>query len=890
MCGIAGYYGFNNQNLLKEFSKRLAHRGPDGEGFFFDDKIGLLNRRLAIIDLKTGNQPIYNEDRSVVVVYNGEIYNYQILRKKLEEKGHRFKTNSDTEVIVHLYEEEKEKCFKRFEGMFAIALYDIQEKKLILVRDQFGIKPLYYAVVNSSQPLNNQDNRRLKLIFASEIKPLFYSGLIEKKPNDRIIYRYLKFRVHDDGEETFFACIKRIMPGELIIVQGSNFKVQQYANLKKELLKKINKGSLQFQPKKESQIFRQKLTAAVKLRLIADVPVGTCFSGGLDSASIVVTINKLLKEKVEEASSIGKIQKTFSAVFPGFPNDESQYIDLLVKRLKNLKSYKVYPKPEELFDQLEEFIKTQEEPTISTGPYAQFKTMELASNYVKVVLDGQGADEMMGGYLPYYFVYLRQLLTERKIIKLAREIWGAKRILTKYIISGLNQLLGFKKTIAVDDLLNTKFKTRYLNEHYSPIVNNLKRRLIDDIFYNSLPALLRYEDKNGMRFSIESRVPFLDSELIGHLFSLSDEAIIKDGCNKFILRQATKDILPREINQRRDKIGFTTPEKEWFLRMKNRIYNFFLSESFAKRPYFNQQKILKAFEEFIAGRNDETMLFWRFLNLELWLRIFFDKDNRLNKKQKDYRPFSPNEGKKLAIEVKRKRYLRFPIKTGLFKKGDQLEKKIARYGLGFLRKMTRNIRYNSLLKKPFFLVVSEKIIAIAQGRSYFIWEIKTGFWAKFLSRYVTKTPWGIGLGSPWTMQLAINQAGLWRILVAAFFALVSRPLGIKGLFYRIAGREIAAIDGPTEYSLYPSNVSAKLGPKEPQKVARKITSLIKSQIQTGNFLGVVVIDANDLGQTVLANTTRLDNQLIESVLKDNPMGQAKEQTPIVLVACLGNKG
>jgi asparagine synthase (glutamine-hydrolysing) len=940
MCAIAGYFGFNDESLLKKFSKQLAHRGPDGEGYFFDDNIGLLNRRLAIIDLKSGDQPIYNEDESVVVVYNGEIYNYGQLRSLLEKKGHKFKTLSDTEVIVHLYEEEAERCFNCLNGMFAVALYDIKKKKLVLARDHFGIKPLYYAIIpktcevlslsnlSSLAGFNiaktsavNETNKKTaevknQLIFASEIKPLFYSGLIEKKPNDRIIYRYLRFRVHDDNEETFFSGIKKLMPGELLIVQGSRFKVQRYTNLKEELLESVETCHGKSLQKKDIECFKEKLIEAVKLRLISDVPVGTCLSGGLDSSTVVSVINKLLMEKVKEARSIGKIQNTFSAVFPGSSNNEERYVDKLIKNVRTahwaVRTYKIYPKPEGFFAEIEDFIRTQEEPTVSTGPYAQYKIMQAAAKHVKALLDGQGADEMMAGYLPYYFIYLREVWRETKAVKLLRLIWKARDVFLSFLGKELLRILKGEKIVNPSDLIDKEFIDKFKNERFKTIDDNLKKRLIEDIFYNSLPALLRYEDRNSMRFSVEGRVPFLDFNLIKYLFSLSDEAIIKDGWNKFILREGVRDLIPEAISKRRSKIGFTTPEHDWFLRMKNRIYTIFLSDSFAKRPYFNQQKVLKAFQEFIEGKNNETMLFWRLLNLELWLRFFFDSESenvgtaqwavRTEKKLE----FSPNEGKKLEIEIEGKSYLRLPLKTDLFKKGDVVAQKIAEHTLHYyINILKSNSKYNKLLQRKWWIVVSEKIIAITQGRSYFIWEIKPGFWAKFLCQQVTKTPWGIGLGSPWTMELAINEVGLWRILLAAFVAFITKPFGIRGLFYRIVGKEIAAIDGPTEYSLYPSNVSAKLGPKEPEKVAKQIHQEIISNFKflthepvrrrrtvqgreaisdlLHGFLGVVIIDANDLGQKVLANSTNLDNSLIEKIFKDNPMGQADEQTPIVVV-------
>ena len=917
MCGIAGFYGFRDDSLIKKFSEQLYHRGPDGEGYYIDDKVSLLNRRLAIIDRKGGDQPIYNEDKTIVVTYNGEIYNYRELRLELENLGHKFRTKSDTEVIVHGYEQWGDPCFDRFNGMFGVALYDKKQNKLILTRDHFGIKPLYYAFLGRDV-INHVSTNDIKIIFSSEIKPIINSGLVKKKPNDRIIYRYLRYRIHDDQRETFFDDIYRLLPGEMLIVQISRFakqakfKIRKYTSLKEELVelpshsgerKRHQNRFWTSQNDTESiRKFKEKLIEAIRLRLISEVPVGTCLSGGLDSSTVVSVVNKLLKEKVREAESVGKIQNTFSAVFPGGSNDEERYVDKLKTQMSNVKIHKVYPKPEEFFKEMEDFIRTQEEPTISTGPYAQYKVMQEAHKYVTVLLDGQGADEMLAGYLPYYFVYLRQLIKRKKYLKLIREIKGSLDIISGYTMNRFIGVVGLRRSVLMDDLLNKNFIKKFSKERFESTEDDLKKRLIEDIFSNSLQSLLRYEDKNAMRFSIEGRVPFLDFNLLRFLFSLPDEAIIKDGWNKNILREAIKDLTPNQIRLRRNKIGFTTPEYEWFIRMKNKIYSIFLSESFAKRKYFNQQEVLNAFQKFIDGKNDDTMLFWRLMNVEMWMRVFIDKKpvnvlagSRVNE-------FGPNEGKKLEIKVEGKKYVRFPIRTELFKKGDDMAGKIAKLLNGYLVKNSKGV-LNQVQDNPqinvnagWFLVVSEKIVAIAQGRSFFIWDIKTGFWANLLSSFVKKTPYGIGLGSSWTMQLAISDVGLTRIILAAVVGKMGQFLGMKGLFYKIAGNNINAIDGPTEYSLYPSNVSAKLGPKEPQKVTEGIhneivgrwklevgserTSNVKPQ--TSNFLGVVIIDANDLGQRVLGNSTQIDNKIIEKIFSDNPMGQADEQTPLIL--------
>lgn len=853
MCGIAGFYGFKNPTLIRKISTEIAHRGPDGEGIFENKTVSLLNRRLAIIDLKTGEQPKFNESRDLVVVYNGEIYNFRQLRDELKKKGHKFYTESDTEVIVKGYEEWSEQCFDKFNGMFAIAIYERKQQKLVLARDHFGIKPLYYSILGK------------KLIFSSEIKPIIGSGLIKKEPNDKIIYRYLKYRVHDDQSETFFKNVYKLMPGEMMIIDKNGINKQNFSHLKTSLF--TNNSQEKFKQDQEIERFRTHFRESVKLRLISDVPLGTCLSGGLDSSTVVVVVNNLLKEKIKESESIGKIQKTFSAVFPNSANDEERYINDLIRETQSIKNFKIKPTPKKFMEDLEDFVKTQEEPTISTGPYAQYQVMKEASKYVKVVLDGQGSDEMLAGYDPYFFVYFRQLISEKKFFKLFKEIVTSADLVFKYLYLKLLSWFWINKPISVRKVLNADFYLKYVDEKFETTSANLKKRLIEDIFHNSLPALLRYEDKNSMRFSIEGRVPFLDFNLVEYIFSLPTKAFIKNGWNKNILRNAFSYLLPASIAKRRNKIGFTTPELEWFRSLKKEIHTIFLSESFASRKYFNRQGVTRAFQLFNEGKNDDTMLFWRLMNLEIWLRMFFDEKKQINEKETKIKP---------VIDVEGTNYKRFPIKTGIFAKNDDYVKKITDYTISSIEDIGND--------KKWFLAISEKIIAIAQGRSFFLWEIKPGFWATTLSKFILKTPYGIGLGSPWTMQLAIKEVGLAKILTAALVAGLTKPFGFKGLFYRVAGREVAAIDGPTEYSLYPSNVSAKLAPKNPDGVVERIHQTIKKRIQNkNNFLGVAIIDANDLGQNVLANSSTIDNKLIEKIFSDNPLGQEKEQTPLAIV-------
>ncbi len=859
MCGIAGMWGFKDEALVKRFSKLLEHRGPDGEGIYTSGSVTLLNRRLAIIDRAGGNQPIFNETKSVVTVYNGEIYNYRELREELVRAGHTFRTESDTEVIVHGYEEWGTQCFDRFNGMFAVALYDIRKKKLILARDHFGIKPLYYAL----------SPKQDRFVFASEIKPLLENAFLKIAPNDRIIYRYLQFRIHDESKETFFRNIFKVMPGEVLTISTEGVEHDMYSDLQNELLKPTHKRYA----RSDAESFKNILVDSVRMRLMSEVPVGTCLSGGLDSSAVVSIIHSLLEKNDVEAHAVGVRQNTFSAIFPGAGNNEEKYIDELVRKLKTVRVHKVFPDSEDFVREMKDFVRTQEEPTVSTGPYAQFKVMEEVRKHVTVVLDGQGADEMLAGYLPYYVVYVRSLLRQGRYIDAVREVFFSFDIFLMLLVMKVKMILSHDKSVKARELMNPAFARTYADESFHPVTDDLKKRLVQDIFANSLPSLLRYEDKNSMKFSVEGRVPFLDFRLVRYIFGLTEDAIIRYGWNKYLLRMATKQFLPRLIRKRRNKIGFTTPEYDWFHTIKPQLYEIVLSQSFANRPYFDQQKVLKVLHSFVEGKMDDTLLLWRIINVELWLREFFDHLEKSDE-QKAEKPVVPE------ITAGEKSYIRHLIQTGVFAKGDDFSVKISSYVNSEL------LSKKEIPKRKWYVFVSEKVVAIAQGRSHFVWDIKPGFAARHLYPLVTKSPYGIGLRSPWTMQLAIDEAGLLRILTASVVAAVTRPLGIKGMFYRIAGSNVSAIDGPTEYSLYPSNVSAKLGPKNPKESAFAIRLEIERGLtdqQRATFGGLVIIDANDIGRNILGNATDVPDSILADIFRDNPMGQGKQQTPLAIV-------
>jgi asparagine synthase (glutamine-hydrolysing) len=874
MCGIAGFYDIPaDATLLGLFCRLMAHRGPDGSGTLHDGPVGLAHTRLSVIDAAGGSQPMASADGRYVIVYNGEVYNYLELRDELRQLGHAFRTDSDTEVVLEAFAEWGDAAFDRFNGMWGLAVYDRDQCRLTLSRDHFGIKPLYFARVGPG------------LVFSSEIKPIIMSGHVERAPNDRVLYRYLRYRVHDDGRETFFAGVERLMPGEMLTIDGSGCQVRPYTNLRSELSELARLGR-PYDDDAQRQ-YLSELTRSVRQRLQSDVAVGTSLSGGLDSSTVAVLISRLMAADEEAARSVGARQNTFSAIFPGSINDEEKYVDAAAEACGDtLKVHKVTPTADEFKLDIADFVRTQEEPLISSGPYAQYQVMRAAAEHVTVLLDGQGADETMAGYVPYYLVYLRSLKAGRRYLKLASELACSLDVLLRLVRHRLVERLMGRKAVPIGKLLNAEFAQAFPDERLSVEASNLKERLLQDLFENSIPALLRYEDKNTSRFSLEGRVPFLDLDLLRLVFSLDDEAIIKGGWNKRILRDSLSEVLPKMIVKRRNKVGFTTPEQEWFIRLKNYFYDIYLSSQFASRPYFDQDAVVASFEAFIKGRtSSDSMVFWRLANIELWLREFFDEPTA--PKAPKPSDFEPNEGKALDIEAGGSAWRRYPIRTELVSDQTDLDGFVADYVQRFFEALpTQGLGHAEATAGKSHLFISEKIVAISQGRSYFIWDIKAGFWARLLSRFVTRTPTGIGLGSPFTMQLAIQEVGLPRILLASAGSVIGKLIGKRGLFYTMAGGDIRAIDGPTEYSVYPANVSAKLPPKDPSLVAARLSERIRSVLPEGyrdRFVGVVVIDANDIGRNVLGTDCPGDPRLYEEVFADNPLGQAHQQTPLSLV-------
>jgi asparagine synthase (glutamine-hydrolysing) len=613
MCGIAGIVTFGGREenstsyLIRDMCSALRHRGPDDEAYYSYGNTHLGMTRLAILDLRKGLYPIKNEIGNLHLFYNGEIYNFQELASELVSKGHEFASATDAEVVVHGYEEWGPDCFRRLNGMWAFALWDAKEQKLILGRDHFGIKPLYYHV--------NDD----LLAFASEIRPLLLLPT-RTKPREKAIYDYLVFGLVDHTEDTFFEGIRRVMPGHYAtLARDGSFTTTRYWEMPE-----ISEETSGETAREASDQVRKLFVDAVRIRLISDVPVGSCLSGGLDSSAIVSVV-AMLEEKAKE--SIGKRLQAFSAWYPDDPVDESAFARIAAKA-GGAELNVVYPSASGLWHDMPELVRAQEEPFGGTSIYAQWKVMQEAkARGITVLLDGQGGDEVFAGYIEYFKFYIVDLLRKGKVIEAIRESLLSLDLTYRFIPLLFTRRSMFKRIIG-----------RYLNPDFALKFNqtqgqargdprsSLAKMLWDDTTRLTLPSLLRYEDKNSMHFSIETRLPFLDPRLVEYLASLPEDFKIRYGWTKRVLREAMHGILPNEIATRRSKIAFQTPQQKWFLYEIADGIGELLSSQMKCSKYVNQASVLDLFMTALKKKKIsrwDSELIWRGVNLEFWLREFF---------------------------------------------------------------------------------------------------------------------------------------------------------------------------------------------------------------------------------------------------------------------------
>jgi asparagine synthase (glutamine-hydrolysing) len=647
------------------------YRGPDDEGYLFvntatgrcqvaggddtaagsswkphrslplsDYDLVLGSRRLAILDLSpAGRMPMASVDGALWVTYNGEIYNYRELRETLRGLGYHFATNTDTEVILAAYAAWGPECVRRFNGMFAFALWDGRERRLFCARDHFGIKPFYYYWNGET------------FVFASEIKSLLVHPAVPRVPDERSIFDYLALCLSDHDDRTFFEGIVPLPAGCLLTLDVPTNRLVTSRWWQADVNAEID-GTPRTDEQRVFAEFRALLEDAIRLRLRSDVPVGTCLSGGIDSSSIACLANRLLlNEEVIARRLVGEHQKTFTARNREPEIDEYEYSRLVVEQT-GAEEHLVFPDGEQFWQEVENFAWHLDQPVNSTSPYQQWSVMRLASQQgVTVLLDGQGGDEMLAGYHHYLPLHVRQIAHRKGLVPAIRAGWdicrvgGARAVDALYgdlctrvpwrvqktlrTLRPLNGGPGASGSGLTDRQLSPEFVQRHWERRWQPpsvaAGDGLAGVLYRDLMATNLPMLLRYEDRTSMAFSLEARLPFLDHRLVEFTFALPLDCRIRNGWTKWVLRRSLDDVLPRAICWRRSKLGFPTPEKKWLSQGGARIRRLLdahrtsrLSE-FVRPEFFDQVQAPGDAVEAIPG-------LWRVISLALWIDLFFNRN------------------------------------------------------------------------------------------------------------------------------------------------------------------------------------------------------------------------------------------------------------------------
>lgn len=630
MCGIAGYIGkkeiIAEQEKIKIMTDTLKHRGPDAEGQWVRDNVALGHRRLAIIDLDaSSNQPMLSHDKKYVISFNGEIYNYIELKEELIGLGAQFSTNSDTEVIIEAYRYFGEKCFNRFNGMWAFCLYDIENGKIILSRDRFGIKPLY--------TLNRED----VFAFSSEVKGIIAAFPEENKPDINSIFRYIAGSANENVDDKCFYENVRIFPSAQYMIYDLHTNKQDYHTYWKvdeKLFKEkwiIGKNPI--------KTFKNLFEDAVNLRLRADVEVGACLSGGLDSSAIVGCASKKYQKKMH----------TFSSVYEDKDCNEEEYIRCVNEKWRTIAHY---IKPDDYENNFQECVKEityyHDGPTQGASLYSQYMVMKGVHKHVKVVLDGQGADEMFAGYIPYYSYYIDDLLDKGglrnrlkaiKTLTIMNKEWpdiiGAVSTDVIADLVGINNSFKFenKERMKSEQMRRSQrmFTSDFLskvNDCYQPATwkcsSKLNTRLCEDTLNRSIPALLHNEDSNSMTFSIESRVPFLDCRIVEFAIALDGKYKIRNAWTKWIIRKSCRQYLPEKVAKRKNKMGFPAPFSRWLREGKSKDEIRKVIYAFADRNIVPRETIDSLYVSHINGDCDVSAILFKFYNMELWLRTCND--------------------------------------------------------------------------------------------------------------------------------------------------------------------------------------------------------------------------------------------------------------------------
>jgi len=631
MCGINGIALSSRsgrqvqRDVLERMRDVIKHRGPDDCGIFIEGGIGLGHRRLSIVDVAAGHQPMTNEDGSLQITYNGEIYNHADFRQELEERGHVYRTHCDTETILHLYEEHGEGCVNFLRGMFAFAIWDKRKRELFIARDRLGVKPLYYAHTDDGS-----------LYFGSEIKTLFQANALKPEINFTALPDYLANHA-TSGEETLYRGVKRLLPGHTLTWRDDKVEIKKYWDVSFVKADTTGRSDRDYIAEWD-EMFR----TSVRLRLMADVPLGMFLSGGIDSSAIAAVMSGLVDEPI----------KTFSVAFAEREANELAYARIVAQAYKT-NHHEVVVSPEEFFNALPKLVWHEDEPIAHPSSVALYFVSLLASQHVKVVLTGEGSDELLAGYGRYRKTVLNLSLGGRYRSLTPSLVRGAvhggiktlpaSRIRQKLLRSFLSvepdiESIYFDNfavfpRVMQDGLLTTIARERIGTiDPYAGVRSALSqtdaKSLLDRLLYADIKTylheLLMKQDQMSMATSIESRVPFLDHKLVEFTCSLPEHLKLRGGTTKYILREAMKDVLPQEILSR-SKMGFPVPIGTWFRGpYRSIIDEYVLGERASSRGVFNATVVRDLVNRHQSGTENHDERLWALVNFEIWQRQFFD--------------------------------------------------------------------------------------------------------------------------------------------------------------------------------------------------------------------------------------------------------------------------
>ncbi len=630
MCGILGgiWYQLEDKaiiNKVEQGLEKISHRGPNDKGCelnsFENGAVALGHTRLSIIDLSSGgHQPMLSHCGRYKVIFNGEIYNYKELRTQLENLGHKFITQSDTEVLVACWVEWQEQCLTQLEGMFAIVVLDTQLQTLTCVRDAFGIKPFFYG--------SEQNN----FYFSSELPALkaLFSGALSL--NEQRSYDYLVHGDYDSNSSSFFNEVSQLPPATYIKLS---------VNQPQQTLKVVKWWSPSVVENKKisfpeaAKVVRENFLASVRKHLRSDVPIGTALSGGLDSSSLVYAI-RYLEPEIE--------LNTFSFIAEDPRLSEEKWVDRVNQDVAAVE-HKVRVSPDDLFSELDNMIRSQGEPFGSTSIYAQYKVFELAKRSgVTVTLDGQGADELLAGYSGYPGPRLKSLVYQGRLIAAAKFLnrWSKwpGRTVKQGLMYGVQAMLPGSLNKLARRVSGRNFTPAWLNlgqlkaskvnmvEPKYPVQSKESGRFVIKALKSALesrglPGLLRHADRNSMAFSIESRVPYLTIKQAEFLLSLPEHYLISDdGETKSVFRAAMRGIVPDDVLDRKDKIGFATPEADWLRKNESQLKGMLTNSNYPEM--LDKGAVLAEVDSFMSGTSSDWKLVWRFINFVRWYNLQAD--------------------------------------------------------------------------------------------------------------------------------------------------------------------------------------------------------------------------------------------------------------------------